>query len=165
MELFIPSLLLFLVSILISFLFVPKATPLIVSILSLVFLAYGVYDHYKMFAAEYRLSTWQQSLKLYAPAVMIGSIIIFIIYGILAFYTKGAVPVPPMPSLTAPNENTATNQVVKSFNKVANSLTNATNDIVNSINESLGSLNANKGNNGTNKGNGNNLSRSFLETI
>jgi uncharacterized membrane protein len=166
MEFFIPGLLLFLVSILVSFLFAPKATPLIMAILSIAFLTYGVYDHYKMFAAEYRLSTWQQSLKIYAPAIMIASIIIFIIYGILAFFTKGAVPVPPMPSLAAPNENTTTNQVVQSFNKVANSLANAKNDLVNSINKSInnaGSLLSNE--NGTNKRNGNNLSRSFLETI
>jgi hypothetical protein len=80
MEFFIPGLLLFLVSIIISFILAPRFTPLVVALLSIGFLTYGVYDHYKMFAAEYRLSTWQESLKIYAPAIMIAAIIIFIIY-------------------------------------------------------------------------------------
>jgi hypothetical protein len=131
-----------------------------------------------MFAAEYRLSTWQQSLKIYAPAIMIGAIILFIIYAILAFFTKGSIPVPPIPNIVAPNDNSATNNVVKSLNTVANTLTNNKNDIVSSVNNTINKVNNNRtnllntvsGNNenenesNKNKRN-NNLSRSFLETI
>lgn len=161
MEFFIPGLLLFLLSIVVSFILAPRFTPLVIAILSIAFLSYGVYDHYKMFAAEYRLSTWQQSLKIYAPAIMIGAIILFIIYAILAFFTKGSVPVPQIPNITAPNENSATEHVVQSLNKVANSLTNK-NDKLSNVN------NATKNNteNGKNKNKRNNtISRSFLETI
>jgi hypothetical protein len=140
MEFFIPGLLLFLVSIAITFIVAPRFTPLVVALLSIVFLTYGVYDHYKMFAAEYRLSTWQQSLKIYAPAIMIGAIIIFIIFSILSFFTKGSVPVPSVPNVTEPNENSATNQIVNGLNTIGNMFTN-------------------------NKNKNNNLSRSFLETI
>ena len=52
-------------------------------------------------------------------------IILFIIYAILAFFTKGSVPIPLIPNITAPNENSATNHVVQSLNKVANGLTNS----------------------------------------
>lgn len=176
MEFFIPSLLLFLVSIVISFILAPRFTPLVVALLSLGFLTYGVYDHYKMFASEYRLSTWQQSLKIYAPAIMIGAIIIFIIYSILAFFTKGSVPVPPIPNVTEPNDNSVTNQIVESLNKVANVFTNNKNaNVVNKVNDQINNVNKNRTNilglnNGNenenkNKKNNGNLSRSFLETI
>lgn len=171
MELFIPGLLLFLVSVAISFVVAPRFTPLVVALLSLGFLTYGVYNHYKMFAAEYRLSTWQESLKLYAPAIMIGAIILFIIYAILAFFTKGAVPVPPIPNVTAPNENSATGSFVNSLNQIANTVNNnKNNNVINNVNEQINNANKNRnnvlglGNNQNKKGN-NNLSRSFLETI
>lgn len=173
MELFIPGLLLFLISIGITFAFVPRFTPLIVAVLSLVFLTYGVYQHYKIFAAEYRLSTWQESLKIYAPAVMICAIILFIIYGILAVFSKGAVPVPLLPNITPPNINTVTDAVVNSLNKVANTITNKKNDLVENINQAINRVNKSKATEAEdvatttigNKGNKNNLSRSFLETI
>ena len=172
MEFFIPGLLLFLVSIAISFIVAPRFTPLVIALLSIALLTYGVHDHYKMFAAEYRLSTWQQSLKIYAPAIMIGAIILFIIYAILAFFTNGSVPVPSLPSVTAPNENSTTNNVLQSLNKNAN--TNVINNVNNTINKANNARNNNKnnelmGNNkNTNKNNNkknNNVSRSFLETI
>ena len=171
MEFFIPGLLLFLLAVIVSFLVAPRFTPLVVAILSIVLLSYG---HYKMFAAEYRLSTWQQSLKIYAPAIMIGAIILFIIYAILAFFTNGSVPIPPIPNITAPNENSATNNVVQSLNKVANGLTNNKNDIVSTVNNTINKVNNNRGNilntvtgntNGNKNKRNNNLSRSFLETI
>ena len=170
MEFFIPSLLLFLVSIGITFTIAPRFTPLVVAILSIGFLTLGVYQHYKMFASEYRLSTWQQGLKIYAPALMIGAIIIFIIYAILAFFTKGSVPVPSIPNITGPSENSATNQVVESLNKIGNVFTNTTTNVINKVNNTINKVNNsgannNKGNGNTNKKNNNNLSRSFLETI
>jgi hypothetical protein len=169
MEFFIPGLLLFLLFVFITFMLAPKATPMIAAILSIVFLVYGVHHHYKMFASEYRLSTWQDGLKIYAPAIMIGAIILFVIYGMLAFFTLGQVPIPPLPNINIPSPNTATEQIMNSLNNVTNSLSNATNNVfslnnkgnnglVNSMTNSLGLTN-NK-----NKKNGN-LSRSFLETV
>ena len=130
-----------------------------------------------MFASEYRLSTWQQSLKIYAPAIMIGAVILFIIYGILAFFTKGSVPVPLLPNITEPNENTATNQIVNSLNKIGNVFTNNKNtNVVNGINNTINKVNNNRNNllglnnnkqnnEGASNKRNNNLSRSFLETI
>jgi hypothetical protein len=123
-----------------------------------------------MFAAEYRLSTWQESLKIYAPAIMIGAIILFIIYAILAFFTKGAVPIPAIPNVTAPNENTTTNSIVNSLNQLANTvINNKNNNVINNVNNQINNVNRNRNNvlglnNNQNKKN-NNLSRSFLETI
>jgi predicted PurR-regulated permease PerM len=170
MEFFIPGLLLFLVSIIITFIVVPRFTPLVIAVLSIIFLTYGVYDHYKMFASEYRLSTWQQSLKVYAPAIMIIAIIIFIIYAILALFTKGSVPVPLVPNISEPNENSATNQIIQSLNKLGNAITNNNTNVINQVNNQIDNVNKNRNNilgvNNTNKNkNKNNLRRSFLETI
>jgi hypothetical protein len=130
MEFFIPGILLFLVSILVTFILAPKATPMVAAVLSIVFLTYGVYDHYRLFASEYNLSTWQDNLKIYSPALMIIAIIIFIIYTIIAVFTKGAVPVPEMPTITMPNVNSITDTVTNTFN-------NAKSAIVNSIPPSI----------------------------
>ena len=170
MEFFIPGLLLFLVSIMITFVIVPRFTPLVIALLSIVFLSYGVYDHYKMFASEYRLSTWQQSLKIYAPAIMIMSIILFIIYAILAFFTKGSVPVPLLPNISEPNENSATNQIIQSLNKLGNAITNNNTNVINEVNNQINNVNKNRNNIlGLNTANeittNKNSRRSFLETI
>ena len=170
MEIFIPGILLFLVALLIAFLVVPRFTPLIIAVLSLALLVYGVYDHYKMFAVEYRLSTWQESLKIYAPAVMLGFTILFIIYAILAVSTGGSVSVPLLPNLTAPNENSITGSIVNSLNNIGSAITNNKNtNVVNTINEQINNVNKNRNNlaglNNQGKGNNNGLSRSFLETI
>ncbi len=170
MEFFIPSLFLFLVAIAISFLIIPRFTPLITAILSIVLLSYGVYDHYKMFAYEYRLSTWQDSLKIYAPAVMIFAIILFIVYSILGFFSKGAVPVPSIPSVSLPPANTATNVVTGAINTATTGLTNMLSNMTGEETNATRKNNTNRGNNTTrgneyNKKNENNLSRSFLEII
>ena len=129
-----------------------------------------------MFASEYRLSTWQQSLKIYAPAIMIMSIILFIIYAILAFFTSGSVPVPLTPSITEANQSSVTNQITKSLNKVANVFTgnntnnrnakngsllnqvsNSLNNTMNTVTNSLGITNNARRNNKN--------SRSFVETF
>lgn len=167
MEFFIPGLFLFLFAIAISFLIAPKITPMIASILSLVLLVYGVYDHYNMFASEYRLSTWQEGVKIYAPAIMIIGIILFVIYGILSFFTSGEVPVPSIPNITLPTTNTITESIVNSISNVANNISNTTNNIL-SLNEANGNnKNGNKNNmtRGNNNKNKNTVSRSFLETL
>jgi hypothetical protein len=164
MEFFIPGLCLFIISIIVTFIISPKITPIVAAILSIIFLIYGVREHYELFASEYRLSTWHEGLKIYAPAIMIISIILFIIYGIFGFFTTGKVPVPSLPNINLPNTNTTTESIIESLNSVANSISNTANNIL-SINSNNGSVNKNNGNVNKNKKNGNNISRSFLETI
>ena len=178
MELFIPGLFVFFLVIAICFAIVPKMTPLIAAILSMAFLLVGVREHYRMFASEYRLSTWKDTLQIYAPAIMIGAMILFIIYSILALFTTGSVPVPSMPEIMAPAPNTATDNVMESLNTVANSLVNVNTNLAENVNNVIHSLNKNAnqlvntvtGNNEKNKNknknqNQNNYTRSFFETI
>lgn len=146
MEFFIPGLFIFLIAVLVSFFLVPKATPMTAAILAIAFLTYGVYDHYQLFASEYKLSTWQEGLKIYAPFIMVGVIIMYSIYGMIAFFTGGAVPVPSIPDMPSmptmgnvPSLNQMSNQMTNTLNNVANSIENATSNIFSN----------NKGNNGS----------------
>ena len=177
MEFFIPGMLLFLLFLGLAFYFVPKASPMIAAILSIAFLIYGVRDHAQRFSSEYRLSTWQEGLKMYAPAVMILVIIVFVIYSILAFFTSGAVPIPPMPNIEVPTLNELATNINNTINTTANTISNElnfnnTNRRNNNNNNTLlgsiiGNNNTNKGNN-TNKRNNTNLNgfrKSMLETI
>jgi hypothetical protein len=166
MEFFLPGVLLFLVAVTIVFLVAPNITPFITAVLSIVFLLFGVYTHSQMFASEYRLSTWQEGLKIYAPAVMIIAIVLFILYSITALFTGINVPVPSMPNIELPSANSVTNSVMNAYNSVANSVSNATNSIKNSVSNVASVGNGN--NRSVANGNSNkkpNISRSFVETI
>lgn len=176
MEFFIPGMLLFLLFLGLAFYFVPKATPMIAAILSIIFLIYGVRDHAHRFSSEYRLSTWQEGLKIYAPAIMILVIIVFVIYSILAFFTGGSVPIPPMPNVEVPTFNEITTNITNNINTAANNINKElnlvnTNKRNNNNNTLLGSImgnnNTNKGANNTNKknNNSNGFRKSILETI
>ena len=171
MEFFLPGLFLFIVTIYMTMWMAPRVTPFVASLLSIGLLSYGVYHHYKLFAAEYRLSTWQEGLKVYSPAIMILAVILFILYGILFFFTKGQVPVPSMPNIALPSPNSITGQLTDSMESIGNSMVNSMNNImptnktVNSlVNRVSNSIGVNQPPN-RNKNKGNNVSRSFLETV
>jgi hypothetical protein len=151
MEFFIPGLLIFLVAISIAIIIVPQTTPMIAAVLSILFLAYGVYDHYLLFAPEYRLSTWQDGIKIYAPFIMLAGIILFVIYFIFAFFTGGEVPVPKMEMPAMPEM-----PEMPTFNAIKNATNNAINNTVNGTNKK--STNTKSNTNNT-------MSRSLFETI
>lgn len=156
MEFFLPGLLFFIVTIVFTMMVAPKVTPMVAAVLSVGFLTYGVYDHYRFFASEYRFSTWQQGLKIYSPFIMIAAIIIYIMYAMTAFFTNGSVPIPnvSLPNAIPALSNTA-NSVANSFtevtNNISNTITNSINNTKNAIsninrglNNSLGYTNRNK---------------------
>jgi predicted PurR-regulated permease PerM len=121
-----------------------------------------------MFATEYRLSTWQEGLKIYAPAVMIVAICLFIIYSIIAFFTGVQVPIPTMPTIEMPQVNTITNSLMNVYNNAENAIENVKNDVSNSINKITNNVTntTNKPNNKNKPPAGNNgLTRSALEVI
>jgi len=178
MEFFIPGMLLFLLFLFLAFYFVPKATPMIAAILSIAFLMYGVRDHSQRFASEYRLSTWQEGLKMYAPAIMILVIIVFVIYSIMAFFTGGSVPIPSMPNVEVPTMDDIATNITNTINNAKKTVNNATNTISNELKlnntnkqnntpkNSVTPNTTNKGNNTAKKNNNaNGFRKSMLETI
>ena len=188
MELFLPSIFLFAITAVISFAIIPQFSPMILVILALGFLIFGVYHHYKLFKDEYRLSTWQENIKMFAPAILITAIIAIMLFAITFLFSGSRVPVPIIPTMELPTANTATNALTSSLNKVMN----ATSDVVNTVKNTIqpardaitntlnqqikntATVTSNMGqptnalfkcaNNG-NKANMKNLTRSFLEVI
>jgi predicted PurR-regulated permease PerM len=168
MEFFLPGVLIFLSAIAVTYLIVPHFTPIVTMICSIIFLTFGVYHHQQMFATEYRLSTWQEGLKIYAPAIMIVAICLFIIYSIIAFFTGVQVPIPTIPAIEMPQVNTITNSLMNVYNNAEDAIENVKNDVSNSIDKITNNV-TNKPNNKPNNKNkppGNNgLTRSALEVI
>lgn len=170
MQLFLPSILISILAILVVILFIPKLGPLIIVIIATILLYVATTQHLNMFWDEYRQSTWQESLKLFAPGIMIAAVVIFVLYGILSFFSTGVVPIPSLPSMEMPNASTATNPVTAAINTVMNTVNDAANTAANAV-SNLGNNNNNvkrnnQNNNGTRKSNNNNSgpSRSYLAT-
>jgi hypothetical protein len=171
MQLFLPSILISILAILVVILLIPKFSPLIIVIIAGILLYVATTQHLNMFWDEYRQSTWQESLKLFAPGIMIAAVVIFVLYGILSFFSTGVVPIPSMPSMEMPSANTATNPVTAAINTVMNTVndaaTTATNAVSNLTNNNNNNVKRNnQNNNGTRKMNNNNSgpTRSYLAT-
>lgn len=136
MELFLPGLVVILISAIIVFVVLPRIGAPILAILSVILLVYGLRSHYQLFASEYRFSTWQDQFKFYGPFVIIGALIL----GILAyigflFGTEGvtALPATNLPANAAVVE--AANNAVVNISNTANKAVNAiTNTITNALN-------------------------------
>jgi hypothetical protein len=169
MQLFLPSILISILAILVVILLIPKVSPLIIVIIAAILLYVATTQHLNMFWDEYRQSTWQESLKLFAPGIMIAAVVIFVLYGILSFFSTGVVPIPSLPSIELPNASTATNPVTAAINTAMNTVNDIANTAANAVNN-LGNNNNvkrnNQNNNGTRKMNNNNSgpTRSYLAT-
>ena len=169
MQLFLPSILISILAILVVILLIPKFSPLIIVIIAAILLYVATTQHLNMFWDEYRQSTWQESLKLFAPGIMIAAVVIFVLYGILSFFSTGVVPIPSLPSIELPNASTATNPVTAAINTAMNTVNDIANTASNAVNN-LGNNNNvkrnNQNNNGTRKMNNNNSgpTRSYLAT-
>jgi hypothetical protein len=147
MELFLPGIAALLISALIVFLVLPRlGAPVLVG-LSVVLLVFCLYNHYTLFASEYRYSTWQEQLKWYGPVVLYGGLTIAVLMYLGYLYSgKGASILP------ASNISAEPTTITEAVNNTAEAATNAVNAVSNAV--GLGNVigNANKGNNrGNNK--------------
>ena len=171
MEFFLPSLIILILSGIVSFVIIPKISPIIILILSFALLAFGMYHHYKLFADEYRLSTWQEQIRFYAPGVAIGSLVLFILIFVLSLFKHAEVPVPNIPSIspvtttntfTAPVAS-ALNTVTAAANNMMSNTTRAVSGAVNTIKNTANMVigNAQNGRNAINK----NIGSSFFSKV
>ena len=128
MELFLPGIAALLISALIVFLVLPRlGAPVLVG-LSLALLVFCLYNHYTLFGSEYRLSTWQEQLKWYAPVVMYGGLTLAVVmYLGYLFNSKGASILP------ASNISGEPTNVVEAVNNSALAATNAVNAASNAM--------------------------------
>ncbi|NDG30301.1 hypothetical protein EB118_09550 [bacterium] len=136
MELFYPSLLVFLLSLIVVFYLLPRLTPIVMTILAGILLILGVSHHYFLFKSDYVNSTWQDSLKLYAPAIAIGVLIIFIISYIFNVFTYGSVPIPSLPAV--PNVGSTANTLVAPVSAAVTNVSETIGNTVTNIGEKIG---------------------------
>jgi len=137
MELFLPSILIFILSIIVVIVIVPRFSPIIIVTLAILLLGAGTYNHFSMFWNEYRQSTWQQTLKFFAPGIILIAIFIYLFFAIGSFFTGGQVPVPTMPAITIPSADTATNFLTASINNTMKAANTAVNSILPALNENV----------------------------
>lgn len=88
MELFLPGLLILVLAALFIFLIVPRTGPMILAVVSLVALIGAGLHHYNLFSSEYALSTWQYGLTAYAPWIVLGLALLFIIAAISFIFSS-----------------------------------------------------------------------------
>jgi hypothetical protein len=157
MELFLPSLLIFILAALMIFLVLPRMSPLILVIMSLILVFIGTWHHFKIFANEYRQSTWQESLKIFAPGIIIVMIFVYLFFAFASFQMGKKATVESIPN---PPANTATNPLTAALNKGIDAVNNATSSAAKTMNNVAASI-ANTANKKNNEG----PTRSFLATL
>jgi hypothetical protein len=139
MELFVPGLIVLLVSAFFIFLILPRMGSMVLAIASLAALiAVGIH-HYSQFYTEYRLSTWQNTLTAYAPWVTLGFALIVMVSSIIFMVsgeeTRGKIanavstPMEAIQDKVAeaaaimPSAATATNSVTAGINNIIKNVT------------------------------------------
>lgn len=120
MELFLPSILILLLAAVVVMGLIPQFSPIIIVTLAIVLLVAGMYNHFTMFWNEYQQSTWQRSLTMFAPGILIIAIFVYLFFAIGAFFTGGSVPVPVLPEMSIPSAETATNALTSGINDTMN---------------------------------------------
>jgi len=132
MELLIPGFLLLLVAVLIVFFVIPEFGPTFTLIASALLLTGGVFHHYKLFRDEYRLATWADRLKAYAPGIMYSVFTLFIIGFIFSLWKSGAVPVPnsPSPEIATPPSPASNTTPLSNITNTLSNITNTASEAV-----------------------------------
>jgi hypothetical protein len=142
MELFIPSILALIIAAAIVMFVLPRLSSVILGSLALVFVIIAAYQHYNFFYTEYRQSTWQLPLVEYAPYLLLGGLVLFLIFFSINFIgtSTTAQAAAPLVAMNAAVERVA-NQA-PSVAGLKNAVTNATNNALKAV--GLGANNAAK---------------------
>jgi lipopolysaccharide export LptBFGC system permease protein LptF len=143
MELFIPSILALIIAAVIVMFVLPRLSSVILGALALVFLAIAAYQHYNFFYTEYRQSTWQLPLLEYAPYLLLGGLVLFLIFFIINFIgtNTNAQAGAPLVAMNAAVERVA-NQA-PTVAGVTNAVTNAANNALKAVGLGNGRVPAN----------------------
>jgi len=174
MELFLPSVLVFILAALMVFLVLPRLSPLLLVMMAIVLVVVGTYHHFKMFWDEYRQSTWQESLKIFAPGIIIAMIFVYLFFAIASFYMGGKASAAP--NMELPPANSATNPLTAAINTTLGAVNtvaetmntaaaSAVNTVKNALPNSLSGPSTNTNTNTNKKNNGSAPTRSFLATL
>ena len=138
MELFLPGLIVLLLTAFFTFLVLPRLGTTILLAASVIALLLAGWHHYYMFSSEYRLSTWQDALVGYAPWVVLLVALMFVFNFFFANFGTSYNNSPSiMDNLTTSVSNSSTSMPPAST---------ATNPITAGINNAIKSMNSSKSN-------------------
>ena len=130
MELFLPSLIVLVLSAFFAFFVIPRTGVMILAVVCLLALLAAGIHHYSTFYSEYQLSTWQNGLQENAIFIILGFALLFIV-GAITFMFQGPSSAnvsseeTPMETLQNAVANAATN--MPSANSATNAVTSAIN--------------------------------------
>ena len=125
MELFIPSIFAILTAAIIVMYVLPRFSPVVLGVLALIFLVMAAWHHYTFFASEYQISTWQLPLVQYAPYLLIGGLVLFMLFFIINFIGTGSSAAAAPIAAMNESVNKVANTAIANVNKAANTMTNA----------------------------------------
>lgn len=137
MELFLPGLIVLLVSAFFAFMVIPRMGSVVLITVCTIALFAAAWHHFSVFGAEYRQSSWQYALAAYAPAILVGLALIFIIVALVSLFSGNSVqsvvaaPINIIQNAASsaassmPNANTATNPLTASINRTLNANANS----------------------------------------
>ena len=80
MQLFLPSLVTIIVAGVCIFFVIPRVSPILIFIISLIFLFIMIQSHYSMFKNEYKLTSWREQLSVFASPILISIIVIGLVF-------------------------------------------------------------------------------------
>jgi hypothetical protein len=119
MQLYIPSIFIVLLALIVIVGVIPKMSPMIITVLSIVALIYVGYNHYSIFKKEYKKITIGTSLIALAPFLIVGAILFFIFGYILYLIQQNKSP--SLPAVEpAPSSQSATNPLTYAVSNVLN---------------------------------------------
>jgi hypothetical protein len=149
MELFLPSILVIIFAALVIMIVLPRFSPLVIVIVSAILLTASTYQHFQLFWHEYRESSWQASLKIFAPGIIIAAVFLYIFIMGGSFLTGKSNA--SMPSMELPSASTATNPLTSALNSTmsavsdgASAVSSAVSGAASSITSTLGLSSANQ---------------------
>jgi len=128
MELFLPGLLVLIISALFVFMVLPKMGNVVLSVVCGLSLVAVLLHHYNVFAPEYRLSTWQNGLAAYTPfIVMFFAVLIIIGVAVSLFTGKSVTETLQAPIETIQSGISASVQAMPAASTATNPVTSAIN--------------------------------------
>ena len=83
MELFLPSIVVLILAGVVVFGVVPRVSPFVIFIISVIFLFISVHSHYVLFSDEYKFNLFRDQLKSIGPAIMITVVVLGIVISVL----------------------------------------------------------------------------------
>ena len=131
MEIFLPGLLVLLISALFGFMVLPRMGPVVLAVVCGISIVAVLLHHYRMFGSEYRLSTWQNGLAAYAPLLLIAvSILIVIAVAVSLFTGKSITETIQAPIEKLQSGIEASIDAMPSAASATNSVTSALNGVI-----------------------------------